>query len=246
MGLKEFFKTSISNEKKEIKKNKDGIVAVSILEGFLTGAIVLGSMAGIFTLPSLLVMTIPGVFGVSMIKDLKKTIKASKDRIENLKNLEQNGVSAARNHERNLKVKELTEERNKEQDKSHNFSKVMLGGIAAFALGGFVPTLAAVSLPLMLGGYGTMLYGLAKSSEHEEKSKEYQAEIYKLKDSINAANQQPRVMATTDKGKTKVEEVGNGNDKKKTYSKKQETAVDRYIERLAKTSHYEEESKKTK
>ena len=54
MAIKDFFRSNIKTEEMMLKKHKDAIMGVSVLEALMGGVMVLGSIAGIFTIPSLL------------------------------------------------------------------------------------------------------------------------------------------------------------------------------------------------
>ena len=248
MAIKDFFIKNIRNEEMVIKSNKEAVFAVSALECFLGGAMVLGTMSGIFTLPTFLAVTIPGLFGVSMLKETKNNIKDAKSRIENLKRLEENGVNASRNHERHKKLEELKEEKNKEIKKNSLYSKIMLGGIGAFAIGGFAPFAAALSLPLMIGGYGTMLYGLYKSDKSSDQGRNLQNQIERLKDSIAVANINPRIIVTQsdEEGLNVQNKRGNNKQSAQVKNSKNEAIVDHYIENLANQTTNAETIHKTK
>lgn len=249
MAIKDFFRKNIKTEETIMKSNKEGMVAVSVLEAFIGGAMVLGTLSGIFTVPTFLAVSIPGLFGITMLKELKNSIKDSKERIENLKKLEVNGVNASRNHERHKKVEELKEQKSKELKKNNKFTKIMLAGIGAFALGGFAPVAAALATPLMVGGYGTMLYGMYKFSESGEAGRNLQKRIDKLNDSIAVANINPRFIVTSeDEDEELNNEKANNNKKQniKVNNKRHEAIVDEYIEKLAKNPHYEDTERKTK
>ena len=58
MAIKDFFRSNIRTEEMMLKKHKDAIMGVSVLEALMGGVMVLGSMAGIFTIPSLLAFSI--------------------------------------------------------------------------------------------------------------------------------------------------------------------------------------------
>lgn len=248
MEIKDFFGNNIKTEEMLIKRNKDALLGVSTLEVLMGGVMVLGSMAGIFTIPSLLAFSIPALIGLTTIGEVKKNIKDSRDRIKTLKNMEEQGVNASRNHERNIKIDELTEQKNAEIKKNNNFNMLMLGGIAAFALGGFAPIAAAVAAPLMYCGYGTMLYGLYKSSETANNGRKIQNRIEKLKDSIAASNINPRFVTTADDAlepELKVEKKKEEKVEKKAKKKSgREAAIDEYIEKLSKQLPDEETNNK--
>lgn len=250
MAIKDFFKGNINTEEMLIKKNKDAMMGVSTLEVLMGGVMVLGSMAGIFTIPSLLAFSIPALIGLTTINEVKNNIKDSKNRIKNLKNMEENGVNAARNHERHTKIEELTEKKNQSLNKNSTYNKVMLGGIAAFALGGFAPIAAAIATPLMIGGYGTMLYGLYKSSKTANEGRTIQNKIERLKDSIAVSNINPRFVTTIEDEnddelveEKKIEKKVTKGPIKKS---KTEQAIDEYIENMSKKLTEEETTYKTK
>lgn len=250
MAIKDFFRANINTEEMLIKKNKDALMGVSVLEALMGGVMILGSMAGIFTIPTLLAVTIPGIIGLSTIKEVRKNIKDSKERINYLKNMEEQGVSASRNHERNRKIEELTEKKSSELKKNDTYNKVMLGGIAAFALGGFAPFVGALAAPLMIGGYGTMLYGLYKSSETANNGRDIQKKIEKLKDAIAVSNINPRIVTTTDDDKD--DEIKKEKKPSKLFEKvkkpktKREAIIDEYIENLSNQLQEDEDNVKTK
>ena len=164
--------------------------------------------------------------------------------LSTLKNMEEQGVNAARNHERHRKIEELTEEKNKELKKNGNFNKVMLGGIAAFALGGFAPIAAAVAAPLMFCGYGTMLYGLYKSAETANNGRTIQNKIERLKDSIAVSNINPRFVTTVDDNDDDLKEENKKEaktEKKPVKKSKKEQAIDQYIEEMSRQMQEVEE-----
>lgn len=249
MAIKDFFRSNIRTEEMLLKKHKDAIMGVSVLEALMGGVMVLGSMAGIFTIPSLLAFSIPALIGLTTIGEVKKNIKDSKRRIESLKNMEENGVNASRNHERHRKIEELQEDKKKAEAENTKFNKVVVGGIAAFALGGFAPFVGALATPLMIGGYGTMLYGLYKSSETANNGREIQNKIERLKDAVAASNVNPRFV-TVDKDEDiefAEEKKAEKKDEKKPIKKsRRETLIDEYVENMSKQLNEEEENHKTK
>lgn len=248
MAVQDFYRNNIKAEEMALKRHKDAIFGVSVLEALMGGVMVLGSMAGIFTIPSLLGFSIPALIGLTTIKEVKKNIKDSKNRIETLKNMEENGVNASRNHERHRKIEELTEEKKKEEKENTKYNKVMVGGIAAFVLGAFAPVVGALAAPLMFGGYGTMLYGLYKSSETAGKGREIQNKITKLKDAVAASNVNPRFV-TVDKDDdilTEQKKPEKQAAKKAVKKSKNEALIDEYIENMSKQLTEAEEKPKTK
>lgn len=250
MAISDFFTKNIRTEEMLIKKNKDALMGVSTLEVLMGGAMVLGSLAGIFTIPTLLAVSIPGLIGLTTINEVKKNIKDSRTRIKALKNMEEQGVSASRNHERNRRIEELTEEKSKEEKKNDKFAKLMLGGIAAFAIGGFAPIAAAVAAPLMFCGYGTMAYGLFKASKAAAKGREIQNKIDRLKDAVAVSNINPRFVTTADddvEEELKEEKKPEKKVEKKPVKKsRKEAMIDEYIENMSKQLTEEEENHKTK
>lgn len=248
MAVQDFYRNNIKTEEMILKKHKDAITGVSILEAFMGGVMVLGSMAGIFTIPSLLAFSIPALIGLTTINEVKKSIKDSKNRIAALKNMEENGVNASRNHERHVKIEELKEEKKKEEKKNSKFNKILVGGIAAFALGGFAPFVGALAAPLMLGGYGTMLYGLFKSSETANNGREIQNKITRLKDAVAASNVNPRFV-TVDKDDdilTEQKKPEKQAAKKPVKKSRKEAMIDEYIENMSKQLNEAEEKPKAK
>ena len=246
MAKTDFFTNNIRTEEMLIKKNKDAIMGVSTLEVLMGGAMVLGSLAGIFTIPTLLAVSIPGILGLTTINEVKKNIKDSRTRIRALKNMEEQGVSASRNHERNRKIEELTEEKIKEEKKNDKFAKLMLGGIAAFAIGGFAPIAAAVAAPLMFCGYGTMAYSLFKASKAATKGREIQNKIDRLKDAVAVSNINPRFVTTADddvEDELKEEKIVEKGPAKKS---RREAMIDEYVENMSKQLTEVEENHKTK
>ena len=248
MAIKDFFRSNIRTEEMLLKKHKDAIMGVSVLEALMGGVMVLGSMAGIFTIPSLLAFSIPALIGLTTIGEVKKNIKDSKRRIESLKNMEENGVNASRNHERHRKIEELQEDKKKAEAENSKFNKVVVGGIAAFALGGFAPFVGALATPLMIGGYGTMLYGLYKSSETANNGREIQNKIERLKDAVAASNVNPRFV-TVDKDEdiefAEEKKAEKKVEKKPIKKSRRETLIDEYVENMSKQLN-EEENHKTK
>ena len=249
MAIKDFFRSNIRTEEMLLKKHKDAIMGVSVLEALMGGVMVLGSMAGIFTIPSLLAFSIPALIGLTTIGEVKKNIKDSKRRIESLKNMEENGVNASRNHERHRKIEELQEDKKKAEAENTKFNKVVVGGIAAFALGGFAPFVGALATPLMIGGYGTMLYGLYKSSETANNGREIQNKIERLKDAVAASNVNPRFV-TVDKDEdiefAEEKKAEQKVEKKPIKKSRRETLIDEYVENMSKQLNEEEENHKTK
>ena len=249
MAIKDFFRSNIRTEEMLLKKHKDAIMGVSVLEALMGGVMVLGSMAGIFTIPSLLAFSIPALIGLTTIGEVKKNIKDSKRRIESLKNMEENGVNASRNHERHRKIEELQEDKKKAEAENSKFNKVVVGGIAAFALGGFAPFVGALATPLMIGGYGTMLYGLYKSSETANNGREIQNKIERLKDAVAASNVNPRFV-TVDKDEdiefAEEKKAEKKVEKKPIKKSRRETLIDEYVENMSKQLNEEEENHKTK
>lgn len=249
MAIKDFFRSNIRTEEMLLKKHKDAIMGVSVLEALMGGVMVLGSMAGIFTIPSLLAFSIPALIGLTTIGEVKKNIKDSKRRIESLKNMEENGVNASRNHERHRKIEELQEDKKKAEAENTKFNKVVVGGIAAFALGGFAPFVGALATPLMIGGYGTMLYGLYKSSETANNGREIQNKIERLKDAVAASNVNPRFV-TVDKDEdiefAEEKKAEKKVEKKPIKKSRRETLIDEYVENMSKQLNEEEENHKTK
>lgn len=249
MAIKDFFRSNIRTEEMLLKKHKDAIMGVSVLEALMGGVMVLGSMAGIFTIPSLLAFSIPALIGLTTIGEVKKNIKDSKRRIESLKNMEENGVNASRNHERHRKIEELQEDKKKAEAENTKFNKVVVGGIAAFALGGFAPFVGALATPLMIGGYGTMLYGLYKSSETANNGREIQNKIERLKDAVAASNVNPRFV-TVDKDEdiefAEEKKAEKKVEKKPIKKSRRETLIDEYVENMSKQLTEEEENHKTK
>lgn len=249
MAIKDFFRNNIKTEEMLLKKHKDAIMGVSVLEVLMGGVMVLGSMAGIFTIPSLLAFSIPALIGLTTIGEVKKNIKDSKKRIEYLKNMEENGVNASRNHERNRKIEELQEDKKKAEAENTKFNKVMVGGIAAFALGGFAPFVGALAAPLMIGGYGTMLYGLYKSSETANNGREIQNKIGRLKDAVAASNVNPRFVTVDRDDDIEFAEEKKADkkvEKKPIKKSKREALIDEYVENMSKQLTEEEENHKTK
>ena len=249
MAIKDFFRSNIKTEEMMLKKHKDAIMGVSVLEAFMGGVMVLGSIAGIFTIPSLLAFSIPALIGLSTIGEVKKNIKDSKSRIESLKNMEENGVNASRNHERHRKIEELKEDKKKAEAENTKFNKVMVGGIAAFALGGFAPFVGALAAPLMVGGYGTMLYGLYKSSETANKGRDIQNKIERLKDAVAASNVNPRFVTVDRDDDIEFAEEKKADkkvEKKPIKKSKREALLDEYVENMSKQLTEEEENHKTK
>lgn len=249
MAIKDFFRSNIKTEEMMLKKHKDAIMGVSVLEALMGGVMVLGSMAGIFTIPSLLAFSIPALIGLSTIGEVKKNIKDSKSRIESLKNMEENGVNASRNHERHRKIEELKEDKKKAEAENTKFNKVMIGGIAAFALGGFAPFVGALAAPLMVGGYGTMLYGLYKSSETANKGRDIQNKIERLKDAVAASNVNPRFVTVDRDDDIEFAEEKKADkkvEKKPIKKSKREALIDEYVENMSKQLTEEEENHKTK
>ena len=241
MAKTDFFTNNIRTEEMLIKKNKDAIMGVSTLEVLMGGAMVLGSLAGIFTIPTLLAVSIPGIIGLTTINEVKKNIKDSRTRIRALKNMEEQGVSASRNHERNRKIEELTEEKIKEEKKNDKFAKLMLGGIAAFAIGGFAPIAAAVAAPLMFCGYS-----LFKASKAATKGREIQNKIDRLKDAVAVSNINPRFVTTADddvEDELKEEKIVEKGPAKKS---RREAMIDEYVENMSKQLTEVEENHKTK
>ncbi len=249
MAIKDFFRNNIRTEEMLLKKHKDAIMGVSVLEALMGGVMVLGSMAGIFTIPSLLAFSIPALIGLTTIGEVKKNIKDSKRRIESLKNMEENGVNASRNHERHRKIEELQEDKKKAEAENTKFNKVVVGGIAAFALGGFAPFVGALAAPLMIGGYGTMLYGLYKSSETANNGREIQNKIERLKDAVAASNVNPRFV-TVDKDEdiefAEEKKAEKKVEKKPIKKSRRETLIDEYVENMSKQLTEEEDNYKTK
>lgn len=245
MAIKDFFRSNIKTEEMMLKKHKDAIMGVSVLEALMGGVMVLGSMAGIFTIPSLLAFSIPALIGLTTIGEVKKNIKDSKSRIAALKNMEENGVNASRNHERHRKIEELKEDKKKAEAENTKFNKVMVGGIAAFALGGFAPFVGALAAPLMVGGYGTMLYGLYKSSETANKGREIQNKIERLKDAVAASNVNPRFVTVDRDDDIEFAEEKKA-EKKPVKKSKREALIDEYVENMSKQFTEEEENYKTK
>lgn len=249
MAIKDFFRSNIRTEEMLLKKHKDAIMGVSVLEALMGGVMVLGSMAGIFTIPSLLAFSIPALIGLTTIGEVKKNIKDSKRRIESLKNMEENGVNASRNHERHRKIEELQEDKKKAEAENTKFNKVVVGGIAAFALGGFAPFVGALATPLMIGGYGTMLYGLYKSSETANNGREIQNKIERLKDAVAASNVNPRFV-TVDKDEdiefAEEKKAEKKVEKKPIKKSRRETLIDEYVENMSKQLTEEEDNYKTK
>lgn len=249
MAVQDFFRHNIRTEEMMLKKHKDAIMGVSVLEVLMGGVMVLGSMAGIFTIPSLLAFSIPALIGLTTIGEVKKNIKDSKNRIASLKNMEEQGVNASRNHERHRKIEELTESKKKAEAKNTKFNKVMIGGIAAFALGGFAPFVGALAAPLMFGGYGTMLYGLLKSSETANEGREIQNKIEKLKDAVAASNVNPRFVTVDKDDEDELMDVKRPEkkaEKKVVKKSKKEALIDEYIENMSNQLQEEEDNIKTK
>ena len=87
-----FFRNNIKTEEMLLKKHKDAMIGVSALEVLMGGAMILGSMAGIFTIPILLAFSIPAIIGLTTIGELKNSIRDSKSRIKLLKNMEEKGA----------------------------------------------------------------------------------------------------------------------------------------------------------
>lgn len=248
MGLRNFFRKKIAEEEKSIKSNKEVFASVGILEALMIGATGLGLASGIFTLPTLLAMSIPAIVGGYTMSEVKKNIKDSKERIATLKTMEANGVDPSRNHERYNKLERLKEEKNKENAINTKHTKTAFVGIGACLLGGFVPFLAPVALPLMIGGYGTMLYGFYNVKKSTDRGREIQTKMDKLSDSINAANVNHKFAITNERVEVSEREASDElqKEKAKKYSKEQEEYVDQYLKKLEKQDSFEEIENKTK
>ena len=163
--------------------------------------------------------------------------------------MEENGVNASRNHERHRKIEELKEDKKKAEAENTKFNKVMVGGIAAFALGGFAPFVGALAAPLMVGGYGTMLYGLYKSSETANKGRDIQNKIERLKDAVAASNVNPRFVTVDRDDDIEFAEEKKADkkvEKKPIKKSKREALIDEYVENMSKQLTEEEENHKTK
>ena len=78
MAIKDFFRSNIKTEEMMLKKHKDAIMGVSVLAALMGGVMVLGSIAGIFTIPSLLAFSIPALIGLSTIGEVKRILKILK------------------------------------------------------------------------------------------------------------------------------------------------------------------------
>lgn len=244
MGVSNFFNIRIRTEENIIKKSQEALGAVGVLEVLMGGAFVLGTLSGIFTVPAFLGLTIPAIFGAYTMKELKHNIKDSRDNINRIKSLENTGADASRNHERNIKIKELKEEKNKSVKKNDDYSKVMIGGIGGFILGCIAPFSIPISTALMFGGYGTMLFGIHKLNQAGNEGRKIQNEIDKLSDNVAVANlKQKFVMSNENPQNQKKNKSGKNVDEKK-YSKEQEKAVDMYIEKLEKQNHFESNNNK--
>ena len=247
MGLKNFFGGRIKNEKDKIKRNKDGFAAIGILEGFMVGATALGLLSGIFTIPTLMAMSLPTIVGVKTMVGLRKSIKDSKEKIEHLETLQKNGVDASRNHERHLKLNELKEEKEQVDKKDDLYTKLMIGGVGAFILGGFVPLSIPLAATLMYTGYGTMLYGMYKENKTSNKLREYQKEIDKTSDAITAGNLKQKFIMSEEKiNNTSELKKDNSKENTKSYSTEKEQAVDQYIEDLANQDYHEDINNKVR
>lgn len=246
MGVSNFFNTRIRTEENIIKKSKEALGAVGVLEVLMGGAFVLGTMSGIFTVPTFLGLSIPAAVGAYTIKELKTNIRDSKDNINRIKALENTGADASRNHERNVKIKELKEEKNKSVKKNDDYTKVMIGGIGGFILGCIAPFSIPVSTALMFGGYGTILFGLHKSNQAANEGRKIQNEIDKLADNVAASNLKQKFEISDEKPRNYNNGKNNKTGKEKKYSKESEEAVDKYIESLTKQNQYESNNNKVR
>lgn len=245
MGLRNFFNRRKSEEKDIIKRNKDAFGAIGVLELLMAGATVLGTLSGIFTFPALMMMSVPAIVGIKTMSNLKKGINDSKESIKHLEKLEENGVDVSRNHERHLKVNELKEEKSKEDKINDKYTKMLLGGVGAFAIGGFLPIAAPIATPLMCLGYGTMLYGMYKENKSTNNLREIQKEINKTTDIITAANvKQKFIMSEETNATENIDYRKPAQEKTKSYSQETEKIVDKYIEDLAKDSQTENTNNK--
>ena len=246
MGLSNFFDNRIRVEKNIIKKSKDAFGAIGVLEALMGGVFVLGTLSGIFTLPTFLGMTIPAIFGVYTMKELKNNIKDSKANIEHIKSLEKNGADASRNHERNVKIKDLKEQKAKEIKKNDNYGKVMLGGVGGFLLGCVSPFSMPISTALMLGGYGTMVFGLHKSNKAANEGRKIQKEIDKLSDKVTVSNLKQKFVMSNEIQKNDTQEKNITIGEAKSHRKEKETVVDKYIEQLENQNYTEINNTKTR
>lgn len=246
MGVSNFYNMRIRTEENIIKKSKDALWAVGVLETLMGGAFVLGTLSGIFTLPAFMGLTIPAIFGAYTIKELKHNIKDSKDNINRIKSLENTGADASRNHERNIKIKELKEAKSKSVKKNDNYTKVMLGGIGGFILGCIAPLSIPASTALMFGGYGTMLFGLHKSNQAGNEGRKIQNEIDKLADNVAASNLKQKFVMSDEKPQNNQKDKNSKTGKEKIYSREQEKRAEMYIEKLAKQNQVESTNNKVR
>lgn len=247
MEIKDFFNKRINEEKFEIKNNREIIASIGILCFLTGGSMVLGSFAGIFTIPLLLTVSIPGVIGLFSVNELRKSIKNSKEIINNLKNMELNGVDASRNHERYVKITEIREKRNEEVATNNKFGKALIAGIVEFVLGAFSHIAGPFAIPLMAGGYLTTVYSIYKICESNIRDKELKKRITKLEDAIKISNTNQQFIVTNDYDKTNTKNKNSSSKKKeKKYTKEEIDIADSYVEDMAKNSSNEETKTKVK
>lgn len=247
MEIKDFFNRRIKEEQQEIKNSREIIASIGILSILAGASMILGSIAGLFTIPLLLTVSIPGVIGVFTINEMRKSIKNFKEIINNLRNMEQNGIDASRNHERYVKINELREKRNEESEINKKHAKALIAGIVEFALGGFSSLAAPLAIPLMIGGYLTTVYSIYKICESNIRDKELKKRIVKLEDAIKMSNTNQKFIVTDDYDKTYIKNKNSlSKNEEKKYTKEEIDIVDSYVENMVKNSSNEEAKTKVK